>query len=204
VYALPAALDAAGAAPLLCAGITTWAPLRRFGAGPGTTVGVVGLGGLGHVAVRFAHALGAETVVLTTSEGKADAAKELGADDVVVTRDERAMAAQARRFDLLLDTTGHPLDPAPYLAALDVDGTYVLAGIPPARLEIDPMSLVVGEKRIAGTGSGGVPATAEMLAFAAEHGIVAEIETVAPEQLGEALERLGRGDVRFRFVVETT
>ncbi len=204
VYALPEALDPAGAAPLLCAGITTYAPLRRFGAGPGTTVGIVGLGGLGHVAVKFAHALGAETVVLTTTEDKADAAKALGADDVVLTRDDRALAAQARRFDLLLDTTGHPLELAPYLAALAVDGTYVLAGIPPARLDIDPMSLVVGEKRIAGTGSGGVPATREMLDVAAAHGITADVEVVEPAELGTALDRLGRGDVRFRFVVETS
>ncbi|MDD7963745.1 NAD(P)-dependent alcohol dehydrogenase [Actinomycetospora lemnae] len=202
VHALPAGLDPAGAAPLLCAGITTWSPLRRFGAGPGTTVGVVGVGGLGHLAIRFAHALGAETVALTTSEAKADAAKALGADDVVLTRDPDALARQARRFDLLLDTTGHPLDPAPYLDALAVDGTYVLAGIPPRPLQIDPMSLVVGEKRIAGTGSGGVPATREMLDVAAEHGIVADVEVVTPDRLGEALDRLGRGDVRFRFVVE--
>ncbi|MDD7940050.1 NAD(P)-dependent alcohol dehydrogenase [Actinomycetospora lutea] len=202
VYALPAGLDPAGAAPLLCAGITTWAPLRRFGAGPGTTVGVVGVGGLGHLAIRFAHALGAETVALTSSESKAEAAKALGADDVVLTRDPDALARQARRFDVLLDTTGHPLDLAPYLGALAVDGTYVLAGIPPATLAIDPMSLVVGEKRIAGTGSGGVPATREMLDVAAEHGIVADVEVVGPDRLGEAMDRLGRGDVRFRFVVD--
>ncbi|MHC1559408.1 NAD(P)-dependent alcohol dehydrogenase [Actinomycetospora sp. C-140] len=202
VHALPAGLDPAGAAPLLCAGITTWSPLRRLGAGPGTTVGVVGVGGLGHLAIKFAHALGAETVALTTSEGKADAAKALGADDVVVTRDPEALARQRRRFDLLLDTTGHPLDLAPYLDALAVDGAYVLAGIPPARLDVDPMSLVVGEKKIVGTGSGGVPATREMLDVAAEHGIVADVEVVTPDRLGDALDRLGRGDVRFRFVVE--
>jgi uncharacterized zinc-type alcohol dehydrogenase-like protein len=202
VYALPTGLDPAGAAPLLCAGVTTWAPLRRFGAGPGTTVGVVGVGGLGHLAIRFAHALGAETVALTTSEAKADAAKALGADDVVLTRDTDALARQGRRFDVLLDTTGHPMDLAPYLAALAVDGTYVLAGIPPRTLQIDPLSLVVGEKRIAGTGSAGVPATREMLDVAAEHGIVADVETVTPDRLDEALDRLGRGDVRFRFVVE--
>lgn len=202
VYALPEGLDPAGAAPLLCAGVTTWAPLRRFGAGPGTTVGVVGVGGLGHLAIRFAHALGAETVALTTSEAKADAAKALGADDVVLTRDPDALARHERRFDVLLDTTGHPLDLAAYLRTLDVDGTYVLAGIPPATLQIDPMSLVVGEKRIAGTGSAGVPATREMLDVAAAHGIVADVETVGPDRLPEALERLGRGDVRFRFVVD--
>lgn len=201
VHALPAGLDPAGAAPLLCAGITTWSPLRRFGAGPGTTVGVVGVGGLGHLAIRFAHALGAETVALTTSEDKAAAARALGADDVVLTRDPDALDRQARRFDLLLDTTGHPLDLAPYLRALAVDGTYVLAGLPPATLAIDPLSLVVGEKRIAGTGSGGVPATREMLDVAAAHGIVADVEVLGPDRLDEALERLGRGDVRFRFVV---
>ncbi|GLZ48730.1 NADP-dependent alcohol dehydrogenase [Actinomycetospora sp. NBRC 106375] len=203
VYPLPAGLDPAGAAPLLCAGITTWSPLRRLGAGAGTTVGVVGVGGLGHLAIKFSHALGAETVALTTSAAKADAAKALGADDIVVTRDPDALARQKRRFDLLLDTTGHPLDLAPYLDALAVDGAYVLAGIPPARLDIDPMSLVVGEKKIVGTGSGGVPATREMLDVAAEHGIVADVEVVAPDRLGAALDRLGRGDVRFRFVVET-
>jgi alcohol dehydrogenase (NADP+) len=202
VYALPAGLDPAGAAPLLCAGITVWSPLRRLGVGPGATVGVIGIGGLGHLGIRFAHALGAETVALTTSEDKADAATALGADDVVLTRDPDALARQARRFDVLLDTTGHPLDLDPYLATLDVDGAYVLAGIPPRRLDIDPMSLVVGEKRIVGTGSGGVPATREMLDVAAEHGIVADVEVVGPDRLGEALERLGRGDVRFRFVVE--
>lgn len=201
VYALPAALDPAGAAPLLCAGITTWAPLRRLGVGPGTTVGVVGIGGLGHLGIRFAHALGAETVALTSSDAKADAAKALGADDVVVTRDTEALARQARRFDVVLDTTGHPLDLGPYLATLALDGTYVLAGIPPRPLTIDPLSLVVGEKRIVGTGSGGVPATREMLDVAATHGIVADVETVTPDRLGEALDRLGRGDVRFRFVV---
>jgi uncharacterized zinc-type alcohol dehydrogenase-like protein len=202
VYALPAGLDPAGAAPLLCAGITVWSPMRRLGVGPGTTVGVVGIGGLGHLAIRFAHALGAETVALTSSDDKADAAKALGADDVVLTRDADALARQARRFDVLLDTTGHPLDLGPYLASLAVDGAYVLAGIPPRRLEIDPLSLVVGEKRIVGTGSGGVPATREMLDVAAEHGIVADVEVVGPERLGEALDRLGQGDVRFRFVVE--
>jgi alcohol dehydrogenase (NADP+) len=203
-YAAPAGLDPAAVAPLLCAGVTTWAPLRRFGVGPGTTVGVVGVGGLGHLAIRFAHALGAETVAFTSSAAKGEAARELGADDVVVSRDPERMAAQTRRFDLVMDTTGAPLDLAPYFAALAVDGTLVLAGIPPQTLRIDPMSLVVGEKRLAGTGSAGRPATQEMLDFCAQHRIAADVETVRPDGIDGALERLGRGDVRFRFSVDLT
>lgn len=215
LYAAPVGLAPAAVAPLLCAGVTTWAPLRRFGVGPGSTVGVVGVGGLGHLAIRFAHALGAETVAFTSSEAKGEAARGLGADDVVVSRgirspvaalavDEKQMADQARRFDLVMDTTGAALDLAPYLDALAVDGTLVLAGIPPEALRIDPTSLVVGEKRLAGTGSAGRPATREMLAFCAEHGIAAEVETVRPDGIDAALERLGRGDVRFRFAIDLT
>ncbi|WP_308818767.1 NAD(P)-dependent alcohol dehydrogenase [Pseudonocardia alni] len=203
-YALPDGLDPAAAAPLLCAGVTTFAPLRRFGAGPGTTVGVVGIGGLGHLAVKYATALGARVVAFTTSAAKRDAALALGADDVVLTRDPDAMAAAFRTVDLLLDTTGVALDLAPYLRTLTVDGTYVLVGIPPEPLTIDPLSLVVGEKRIAGTGSGGVPVTREMLDFSAERGIVADVEVVGPDRFTEALDRLARGDVRFRFVVDVT
>jgi uncharacterized zinc-type alcohol dehydrogenase-like protein len=202
VYTLPGELDPAAAAPLLCAGITTYAPLRRFGAGPGVAVGVIGVGGLGHLAIRFAHALGARTVEFTTSEAKRDAALALGADDVVVSRDAEAMAGAFRSLDVVLDTTGAELDIAPYLRTLTVDGTYVLAGIPPKPLTIDPLSVIVGEKRIAGTGSGGVPTTREMLDFSAAHGIVADVEVLPPEELGTALDRLERGDVRFRFVLD--
>lgn len=204
VYALPDALDPAAAAPLLCAGITTFAPLRRFGAGPGVAVGVIGVGGLGHLAIRFSRALGARTVAFTTSEAKRDAALALGADDVVVSRDADAMAGTFRRLDLVLDTTGAELDIAPYLRTLAVDGTYVLAGIPPKPLTVDPMRLIVGEKRIAGTGSGGVPQTREMLDFSAAHGIVADVEVLSPDELGTGLDRLERGDVRFRFVLDMT
>ena len=201
-YALPGALDPAAAAPLLCAGVTTFAPLRRFGAGPGTTVGVVGIGGLGHLAVRYARAMGARVVAFTTSAAKREAALALGAHDVVLTRDHDAMAAAFRTVDLLLDTTGVALDLDPYLSTLAVDGTYVLVGIPPEPLKVDPMSLVVGERRIAGTGSGGVPPTREMLDFSAAHGIMADVEVLPPGRLDEALDRLARGDVRFRFVVD--
>lgn len=201
-YRIPDGLDPAGVAPLMCAGITTYAPLRRFGAGPGTTVGIIGVGGLGHVAIKLAHAMGAETVAFTTSAAKADAARDLGADDVVLSTDVSAMAAQARRFDLILDTTGAALDLAPYLGALAVDGTLCLVGIPPGELAIDPMSLIVGEKRLAGTGSGGIPATREMLEFCGEHGITADVEVVGTDRIAEAMERLGRNDVRFRFVID--
>jgi uncharacterized zinc-type alcohol dehydrogenase-like protein len=204
VYALPDALDPAAAAPLLCAGVTTYAPLRRFGAGPGTAVGVVGVGGLGHLAIRLSHALGAHTVAFTTSDAKRDAALALGADEVVVSRDAEAMARAFRSLDLVLDTTGADLDIAPYLSALAVDGTYVLAGIPSKPLIVDPMSVVVGEKRIAGTGSAGVPTTRELLDFCAAHGIVADVEVLSPDEIGKGLDRLARGDVRFRFVVDMT
>ncbi|ANY08967.1 NAD(P)-dependent alcohol dehydrogenase [Pseudonocardia sp. HH130630-07] len=201
-YALPDALDPAASAPLLCAGVTTFAPLRRFGAGPGTTVGVVGIGGLGHLAVRYARAMGARVVAFTTSAAKSDAARALGAHDVVLTRDAAAMAAAFRSVDLLLDTTGVALDLAPYLNTLAVDGTYVLLGIPTEPLRIDPMSLVVGEKRIAGSGSGGVAVTREMLDFSAAHAITADVEVLPADRLDEALDRLARGDVRFRFVLD--
>ena len=202
VYTLPDALDPAAAAPLLCAGVTTFAPLRRFGAGPGTAVGVIGVGGLGHLAIRFSHALGARTVAFTTTEAKRDAALALGADDVVMSRDAEAMAGAFRSLDVVLDTTGAALDITPYLRTLVVDGTYVLAGIPPKPLTIDPLSVIVGEKRIAGTGSGGVPTTREMLDFCAAHGIVADVEVLSPDELGKGLDRLERGDVRFRFVLD--
>lgn len=203
-YVLPETLDPAAAAPLLCAGVTTFAPLLRFGAGPATTVGVVGIGGLGHLAVKYARALGARVVAFTTSPAKRDAALALGADDVVLTRDADAMAAAFRSVDLMLDTTGVAVDLAPYLRMLAVDGTYVLVGIPPEPLTIDPMDLVVGEKRIVGTGSGGVPVTRQMLDFSAAHGITADVEVVPPDRLGAALDRLARGDIRFRFVVDMT
>ncbi|SFN98882.1 uncharacterized zinc-type alcohol dehydrogenase-like protein [Pseudonocardia ammonioxydans] len=156
------------------------------------------------LAVKYARALGARVVAFTTSPAKRDAALALGADDVVLTRDADAMAAAFRSVDLMLDTTGVAVDLAPYLRVLAVDGTYALVGIPPEPLTIDPMDLVVGEKRIVGTGSGGVPVTRQMLDFSAAHGITADVEVVPPDRLGAALDRLARGDVRFRFVVDMT
>jgi uncharacterized zinc-type alcohol dehydrogenase-like protein len=202
VYALPEGLDPAGVAPLMCAGITTYSPLRRWGTGPGKTVGIVGMGGLGHIALKIAHALGAEVVQFTRSMDKAAGARELGADDVILSTDERQMAAQAGRFDLILDTAGTPHSLEPYLSALAIDGTLCVVGIPEGDLKVNPMSLIVGAKTLAGAGSGGTLETQEMLDFCAEHGIVADVELMRQDQVNEALDRLARNDVRYRFVLD--
>lgn len=202
VYPMPAGLDPAGVAPLMCAGVTTWVPLRRWGAGPGTTVGVVGMGGLGHIALKLAHALGAETVQFTTSATKAEDARRLGADDVVVSRDEQQMAAQAGRCDLILDTVGAPHALEPYLSALAIDGTVCLVGIPEDELRLNPMSLIVGAKNLAGAGSGGTGETQAMLDFCAGHGITAETEILPVQEANTSLHRLASNDVRYRFVLD--
>ncbi|GGV17141.1 NADP-dependent alcohol dehydrogenase [Actinomadura cremea] len=202
VHHLPRGLDPAGAAPLMCAGVTTWVPLRRWGAGPGRTVGVVGMGGLGHVALKLAHALGAETVQFTASPAKAAEARRLGANEAVLSTDGRAMAAQAGRCDLIIDTVGAPHALEPYLAALAVDGTLCLVGIPEGELRVSPMSLIVGAKNLAGAGSGGVRETREMLGFCARHGITAETEVIPARDVNTGLDRLARNDVRYRFVLD--
>ncbi|NHC15726.1 NAD(P)-dependent alcohol dehydrogenase [Motilibacter deserti] len=201
VYALPPGLDPAGAAPLMCAGVTTWSPLRHWDAGPGDLVGVVGLGGLGHLAVKFAKALGARVAVFTTSPGKAQAALELGADEVVVSSDAEAMAAQAYRFDLILDTASAKHDPSPFLRALRMDGTLCMLGIPD-RYEVNALSLLLGRRNLSASGSGGRRTTQEMLEFCAEHGITADVEVLPAAQVGTAFERLARGDVRGRLVLD--
>lgn len=204
VYRLPDGLDPAGVAPLMCAGVTTYSPLRRSGVGKGTVVGVVGLGGLGHVGLKLARALGAEVSVFTSSPGKAESALALGADDAIVSTDAAQMAAQAGRFDFILDTVGAPHELGPYFDALGIDGTLCLVGIPDETLRVDPMNLIVGAKRLAGSGSGGVPETREMLDLCAEHGITADVEMVTPDRLDEAFDRLSRNDVRHRFVLDLT
>jgi alcohol dehydrogenase (NADP+) len=204
VYAVPQGLDPAAVAPLLCAGVTTYAPLRRLGVGPGSTVGIVGLGGLGHLALKISRALGAETVQFTTSPDKAEAALALGAHDAVLSTDEEQMAAQAHRFDLVLDTAGAPHALAPYLSTLALDGTLCLVGLPEGPLDVAPLDLVVGAKSISGSGSGGTVETREMLEFCAEHAISADIELVTTGGINEAMARLAAGDVRYRFVVDMT
>ncbi|GAB7046527.1 NAD(P)-dependent alcohol dehydrogenase [Catenuloplanes indicus JCM 9534] len=202
-YPLPAGLDPAGAAPLMCAGISTFAPLRHWGVGPGQRVGVVGLGGLGHLAVKFATALGAAVTVFTTSPGKEEAARELGAAGVVPSTSPEAMAEQAGRFDFILDTVPVKHDPTPYLRALRIDGTLCMLGIPD-RYEPEPLAMAFGRKRLTASAGGGRARTREMLAFAARHGITADVEKVPAREVGTALDRLARNDVRWRFVLDLT
>ncbi|MCE0536318.1 NAD(P)-dependent alcohol dehydrogenase [Kineosporia rhizophila] len=201
VYALPQGLDPAGVAPLMCAGITVWQPLKRYGVGEGTRVGVVGLGGLGHLTVKFAKALGAQVAVFTTSESKRADALALGADEVVLSTSADQMAAHANAFDVVIDTASGPHDISPYVLTLDFDGTLCMLGIPP-RYEVDSMALLRGRRRITASGSGGVRDTREMLAFAAEHGITADVEVLPAERVQEALDRLAKNDVRWRFVLD--
>lgn len=201
VYHRPVGLDPAGVAPLMCAGVTVWEPLRRWNVGPGTELGVVGLGGLGHLAVKLGHALGAEVTAFTTSPAKADAAHALGADHVVVSRDDAAMAAVVNRFDLVVDTAAVAHDLAPYLRTVALDGTLCSVGYL-GPVDIATMDLLIGRKSLASAGSGGRPRTQELLDFCGEHGITADVEVLPSGEVHAALDRLARGDVRYRFVLD--
>ena len=203
VYHRPAGLDAAAVAPLMCAGITVWEPLRAWGAGPGTSVGVVGLGGLGHLAVKLAHAMGARVTVFTRTADKADDARALGADEVVLSTDDAAMAAVADSLDLVIDTVSAPHAVEPYLGTVAVDGTLCSLGhLGPVTVET--MALLLGRKRLSSTGSGGVRHTQELLDFCGQHGIVADVEVLPSREIGTALARLADNDVRYRFVLDMT
>ena len=195
-------LDLAATAPLLCAGITTWSPLRHWQVGPGKTVGIVGIGGLGHMGVKFAHALGAHVVVFTTSPGKADDARRLGADEVVVSTDKAAMKAQRGRFDFILDAVSAQHDVNAFLALLKLDGTLTLVGAPEHPLPVASFALIGGRRRLAGSAIGGIAETQEMLDFCAEHGITSDIELIGIHQINDAYERLLKSDVRYRFVID--
>ncbi|MFD8064693.1 NAD(P)-dependent alcohol dehydrogenase [Streptomyces parvulus] len=200
-YRLPDGLDPAAAAPLLCAGVTVWEPLAALGVGTGSRVAVVGLGGLGHLAVKLAVALGARVAVVSRSADKARDARSLGADTLIVSTDPEDMAAHRDGFDTVVDTVSAPHDLAPYLSLVAMDGTLVELGhLGP--VTVDMMDLLIGRKKIASAGSGGRPATAAMLDFCAEHGITADIELLPSAEVNTALERLGRGDVRYRFVLD--
>jgi len=193
----------AAVAPLLCAGITTWSPLRHWKAGPGKKVGVVGIGGLGHMGVKLAHAMGAHVVAFTTSEGKRRAALDLGADEVMVSRDEGEMRAHAGSFDLILDTVAasHSLDA--YTSLLRRDGTLVLVGVPEHPHPSPGVANLIFKRRaIAGSLIGGIAETQEMLDFCAEKGIVADIEMIRVQQIDEAYDRMVKSDVKYRFVID--
>ncbi|MDJ0456295.1 NAD(P)-dependent alcohol dehydrogenase [Arthrobacter sp. NQ7] len=205
VLRVPESLDPAAAAPLLCAGVTTYSPLRHFDAGEGDVVGVVGLGGLGHMAVKLAKAMGAKVVVFTTSESKVAAALDLGADEVVLSRDEAAMAAANRTIDLIIDTVAAPHDLNPFFRTLRVDGALFQLGLPSEAMPpVNPGALI--RRRIAYAGSliGGIAETQEMLDFCAEHGVAADIEIVAAGSLNEAYDRMVAGDVKYRFVLDAS
>jgi uncharacterized zinc-type alcohol dehydrogenase-like protein len=202
VLRVPEGLDPAAAAPLLCAGITTYSPLRHWKVGPGQTVGVVGLGGLGHMGVKFAHALGAHTVLFTTSPAKAADARRLGASEVVISTDAEAMAQRTRSFDFILDTVSAPHDVNAYLNLLKRDGTLTLVGAPEEPLAIAPFGLLLGRRRFAGSGIGGVQETQEMLDFCARQGLAADVERIDIQQVEQAYARLLKQDVRYRFVID--
>ncbi|TDD46031.1 NAD(P)-dependent alcohol dehydrogenase [Nonomuraea terrae] len=200
-YRLPAGLDPAGMAPLLCAGITVWEPLRALGVGPDTRVAVAGLGGLGHLAVKLAVALGAETTVISRSPDKADDARRLGAHDLLVSTDAARMADARDRFDVVIDTTSADHDLGPYLRLVAMDGTLSQVGhLGP--VTVQTTDLLIGRKKLSSAGSGGRPATAALLDFCAEHGVIADIELLPSAQVNEAFDRLRRNDVRYRFVLD--
>ncbi len=203
VLRIPEGVDPAATAPLLCAGITTYSPLRHWRVGPGMTVGIVGLGGLGHVALRIAKALGAKVVLFTTSPGKEADARRLGADEVVISKDKAQMARHQGKLDLILDTVAAAHDLDALLKQLRRDGTLVLVGAPD-RPHPSPnvFNLIARRRRIAGSLIGGIRETQEMLDFCARHGIVADIEKIAIQDINEAYERMLRSDVKYRFVID--
>ncbi|MEV0634013.1 NAD(P)-dependent alcohol dehydrogenase [Streptomyces sp. NPDC050619] len=203
VVRIPDGLSLDVAAPLLCAGITTYAPLKQWGAGPGKKVAVVGLGGLGHVGVKIAHALGAEVTVLSQSLRKKDDGLKLGADHYYATSDPKTFEELAGSFDLIVSTVSAPLDFGAYLSLLRTGGALVNVGVPEEPVAFHPFSLIGGNKILAGSMIGGIPETQEMLDFCAEHAIGAEIERIAASEINEAYERVLASDVRYRFVIDT-
>ncbi|WP_426346752.1 NAD(P)-dependent alcohol dehydrogenase [Cronobacter universalis] len=194
----------AAVAPLLCAGITTYSPLRHWQVGPGKKVGIVGIGGLGHMGIKLAHAMGAQVVAFTTSESKRDAAKALGADEVVVSRNASEMQAHAKSFDFILNTVAAPHNLDAFTALLKRDGTMTLVGAPASpHPSPEVFNLIFKRRAIAGSMIGGIPETQEMLDFCAEHRIVADIELIRADDINEAWERMIKGDVKYHFVIDT-
>jgi uncharacterized zinc-type alcohol dehydrogenase-like protein len=202
VLRVPSNLDLAAAAPLLCAGITTYSPLRRWGVTKGKKVGVVGLGGLGHMGVKFARAFGAHVVAFTTSPDKKEDALRLGADEVVVSRNADEMQKHVGSFDFILDTVSADHDINAYLNLLGVEGNLTLVGAPPKPLSVSAFSLIMGNRNLSGSNIGGIPETQEMLDFCGEHNITAEVEVIPIQKVNEAYERLLKSDVKYRFSID--
>ncbi len=202
VLRIPNNLDPAGAAPLLCAGITTYSPIRRWGDIKGKKVGVVGLGGLGHMGVKFARAFGAHVVVFTTSPGKKEDALRLGAHDVIVSTDAEEMRRHAGSFDFILDTISADHDINAYVGMLGIDGTITLVGAPEKPLPVSAFALLFGRKSISGSLIGGIAETQEMLDFCGEHGITSDVEIIPIQKINEAYERMLRSDVKYRFSID--
>ena len=202
VYSISPKLDLAAVAPLLCAGITTWSPLKHWKAGPNKKVGIVGLGGLGHMGVKFAHALDAYTVLFTTSESKQADALKLGANEVVLSKDPAHMAKHAGSFDFILDCVSAPHDMNAYLNLLRLDGTLCLVGLPEEPISISPFGIITNRRSFAGSMIGGMAETQEMLDYCAEKNIVADIELISYDRLPEAYDRVLKSDVKYRFVLD--
>lgn len=203
VLRIPESLDLRATAPLLCAGITTWSPLRHWKVGPGSKVAIVGLGGLGHMGLKLAKALGAEVTLFSRSAGKESDAKQLGADNVVISSDMAQMKAMRGTFDLIIDTVPYAHDLSPYTATLATNGTLVLVGFlgmqePP----LNTTTLILGRKSVAGSVIGGIAETQAMLDFCGEHGITADVEMIAMQDINQAYERMLQSDVKYRFVID--
>jgi uncharacterized zinc-type alcohol dehydrogenase-like protein len=202
VHSISPKLELAAVAPLLCAGITTYSPLRHWKVGKGSKVGVIGLGGLGHMGLKFAHSFGAHVVQFTTSESKIADAEKLGADEVVVTKDAAALAKHARSFDFILDCVSAPHDVNQFLNLLRLNGTMCLVGLPESPVAISPFAIITNRRSFSGSMIGGMSETQAMLDYCAEHNIVSEIELTSIDKLGEAYDRVVKGDVKYRFVID--
>lgn len=200
---IPSNLDMAGVAPLLCAGITLYSPLKNWGAGRGKKVGIIGLGGLGHMGLKFSAALGAHTTVFSHSPSKEKDAKAMGADDFVVTKDPEALAKLPKDFDLILNTVSADMNLTPFVDLLQLDGTLVLIGLPGKPYEINTPSLLGQRRSISGSMIGGIAETQEMLDFCGQHNILSEVEVIEPGYINEAYERTVKSDVKYRFVIDT-
>lgn len=204
VLHVPENLDIAGTAPLLCAGITTYSPLRHWKVGKGSKLAVLGLGGLGHMAVKFGVAFGAEVTVLSTSESKREDAKRLGAHHFVITTNKDEFKAAAKSFDFILDTVSAEHDIASYMSLLKTNGTHICVGVPPKPAQIPPFSLIMSRNSVAGSMIGGIAETQEMLDFCGEHNITSDVEVIDMNYIDEAYSRMEKNDVKYRFVIDVS